>query len=385
MRGHIDKYEGKRGTSWYYIVDVGRDEATGKRKQKHKRGFRTRKEAESAMREVISTLEDGTYVSPSRKTLGRHLEEWKEDYVSHNVRESTATEYIRIIDRNLIPHLGHHRIQSLRPQHIQRYISRMLKSGRVRGKGGLSPTTVRNHYRILSEALEYAVDMQVIKASPTVRVKAPKVKKFKPQIVTPEMAELIMEEAVGTPWLAAICLAFYSGIRRSELCGLRWSDIDFEQHCLTIDRARVATRGGSVEGEPKSETSRRLVSLSTNIVYVLHYHMKDQMEMFEALGIPWTQDCYLFCNDRGEPYHPSSVSHAFKRFATRAGFPDVRMHDARHAHATIMLKAKVSMKTIQERLGHSKMSTTGDLYLHVLREMDADAAEAFERQFDKFR
>ena len=87
--------------------------------------------------------------------------------------------------------------------------------------------------------------------------------------------------------------------------------------------------------------------------------MKDQLEMFEALGIPWTEDCYLFCNDRGEPYNPSSVSYAFKRFAKRAGFPDLRLHDARHTHATIMLLAEVPMKTVQERLGHSKMSITG--------------------------
>ena len=139
----------------------------------------------------------------------------------HNVRKSSATEYHRVIARNIIPHLGHHRMQNLRPLHIQRYISLMLKSGRARGEGGLSPTTVRNHNRILSEALKYAVDMEVIKANPEDRVKPPRVRRFKPEVVTPKMVELILEEAVGTPWLAAFCLAFYTGIRRSEVARRR--------------------------------------------------------------------------------------------------------------------------------------------------------------------
>ena len=384
MRGHVDKREGKRGTSWYYIVDVGRDEATGKRNQKMKRGFRTRKEAESAMRKVISALEDGTYVLPSRKTLAQYFEEWKDDYVTHNVRESTAAEYIRIIDRYIVPHLGHHRIQNLRPQHIQSYISLMLKSGRVRGKGGLSPATVKRHFRVLSAALKHAVNMDIIKANPADRVELPKVKKYKPQVVNAEMVALILEQAVGTPWLAAFCLAFYTGIRRSELCGLRWSDVDIDEYCLTIDRARVAVRGGSVEGEPKSETSSRLISLSTNVAYVLYYHLRDQQRMFKALGMPWTEECHMFCNDRGRPYNPSSITHAFKRVARKAGFPDVRLHDARHAHATILMDADVHLTVVQERLGHSTITITSDTYSHVMREMDVDAAEAFERKFDKF-
>ena len=381
MRGHVGKREGKRRVSWYYSVDLGRDEATGERKQVMRRGFRTQKEAESEMRKVIRSLEDGTYVSPSKKTLAEYLNEWKEDYVAHNVRPSTAREYIRIIDRNIIPNLGYHRMQELHPQHIQKYVSKMLKSGRVRGEGGLSPSTVRGHIRVLSEALKHAVDMQeVITSNPADKVKKPRVPRFRPQIVTAEIANLIMAE--GTPWLAAICLTFYSGIRRSELCGLRWRDIDFEKSCLTVDRARVAVKGGSVEGEPKSESSRRLISMSTNIDYILYYHMREQQRMFEALDIPWTEDCHVFCNDWGKPCNPTSVTHAFKRFATRAGFPNVRLHDSRHGHATIMLKAEVHPKVVQARLGHSTIATTMGIYSHVLREMDVAAAEAFEDQLE---
>ena len=153
MRGHVDKRKGKRRTSWYYIVDLGRDEVTGKRKQEMKRGFRTRREAESAMRKVISSIEDGTYAQPSRKTLAQFLDEWKDDYVAHNVRPSTGAEYSRVIDRNLTPHLGRHRLQELRPQHIQRYVSKMLKSGRASGDGGLSPFhRARTHPRTFEGA-----------------------------------------------------------------------------------------------------------------------------------------------------------------------------------------------------------------------------------------
>ena len=384
MRGHVGKREGKRGTSWYYMVDLGRDEATGKRRQEQKRGFRTKREAESEMRKVIGSLEDGSYVPPSRMTLAQYLEEWKDDYVTHNVRESTAAEYRRIIDRNIVPQLGRHLIQDLRAHHIQKYVSRTLKSGRARGEGGLSPTTVRNHIRVLSEALKHAVDMGVIKSNPAGRVKSPKMNEFEPQVVTAEIARLILDQAEGTPWHTAFFLAFYSGVRRSELCGLRWSDVSFDESYMMIDRARVAVRGGSVEGSPKTKSSHRLVSLSSVAVRALSNHLQCQKDLFEAIGIRWTEECHLFCNDQGNPYNPSSFSHAFKRIAKKAGFPNVRLHDARHAHATILLKAGVHPKTVQDRLGHSTIITTMDIYSHVLREMDVAAAEAFERQFEDF-
>ena len=257
----------------------------------------------------------------------------------------------------------------------------MLKSGRVRGEGGLSPATVIRHFRVLLAALKHTVNMDVIKTNPADRVKTPRAKRFTPQVITVEMANLILEQAVGTPWLAAFCLAFYSGVRRSELCALRWTDVGIEEYCLTIDRARVAVKGGSVEGEPKSETSSRLVSLSTNIVYVLYYHRKDQQRMFEDLGISWTEECHLFCNDQGRPYNPSSVTHAFKRIARKAGFSDVLLHDTRHGHATILMDADVHLTVVQERLGHSTITIPSDTYSHVLRGMDVAAAEVFEWKF----
>ena len=381
MRGHVGKRMGKRGVSWFYRVDMGRD-ATGKRTQPQKRGFRTRGEAERAMREMIRDLENGTYVPPSKMTLAQYLEEWKEDYVLHNVRASTAAEYHRIIDRNLVPQLGNHRIQGLKSQHIQRYVTKMLKSGRMRGEGGLSPTTVRNHFRVLSEALKHAVDMDIIKSNPADRVKQPKVEKFEPEVVTAEIAQEIMDEAEGTPWHVPLYLAFHSGVRRSEMAGLRWRDIHFEERGVAIDRARVVVKGGSVEGRTKSKSSRRLVSLSSEVIRTLTHHLEGQMEIFEALGVPWTEDCHLFCNDRGKPYHPSSFSKAFKRITRKAGFPDVRLHDTRHGHATILLGANVNMKVVQKRLGHSTITTTADTYSHVLREMDVGAAEVFEEQFN---
>ena len=290
MQGQIGKYEGKRRTTWFYRVDLGRDEVTGRRSQIQRGGFRTRQEAQRSLREKIREIEGGTYVAPSKMTLGKYLEEWKEDYVTHNVRESTAVEYRRIVDRNIVPHMGRIQIQKFRPQHIQRYISRMLKTGRQDGNGGLSPTTVRNHLRVLSEALKHAVDMDIIKSNPADKVKLPKVEKFEPEIVTAKIAQEILDEAEGTPWHTALYLAFYSGVRRSEMAGLRWRDVNFEECCIAIERGRVAVKGGSVESKPKSKSSRRLVALDENVIDALRHLKENQIEMFGAIGILWTED-----------------------------------------------------------------------------------------------
>ena len=147
---------------------------------------------------------------------------------------------------------------------------------------------------------------------------------------------------------------------------------------MMIDRARVAVRGGSVEGSPKSKSSHRLVSFSSVVLRVLSNHLQCRKDLFEAIGIRWAEECRLFCNDQGKPYNPSSFSHAFKRMAKKAGFPNVRLHDARHAHATILLRAGVHPKIVQDRLGHSTITTTMDIYSHVMSEIDITAAEAFE-------
>ena len=150
--------------------------------------------------------------------------------------------------------------------------------------------------------------MDIIKSNPADKVKLPKVEKFEPEIVTAKIAQEILDEAEGTPWHTAFYLAFYSGVRRSEMAGLKWRDVSFEEHYIAIDRGRVAVKGGSVERKPKSKSSRRLVALDENVMDALRHLQENQIEMFGAIGIPWTEDSLLFCNDHGRPFHVSSFT-----------------------------------------------------------------------------
>lgn len=366
----------KRGKTWtivYYVTDEN-----GKRRQKWKGGFRTKKEAERELARITHALHTGTYVEPSRMTVAEYLRYWLENYAKTNVAPSTYSRYRIIVEGHLIPALGGYRLSNLQPHLIQQYYTDALQSGRRDGKGGLSKRTVLHHHRVLREALQHAVRWQMIVRNPADAVEPPRPEREERPFLDSQQVALLLQKAEGSRLYVPILLAVTTGMRRGEILALRWQDVDFDKATATVVRNLIRAEGKLEFGEPKTPRSRRTVTLPPITVEALRRHKVQQAREKLRLG-PAYEDYGLVCaQTNGKPYDPREFSKAFTRLAKRAGFPNLRFHDLRHTHASLLLRGGIHPKVVSERLGHSTVSITLDTYSHVVPSLQQEAARAVD-------
>lgn len=376
MKGHIRK----RGeSSWAIVVDLGPDPETGKRRRQWQTVKGTKRDAERVRREILHSIEIGTHVKPMKMTVGQFLNQWLEDYVAVNTAPKTAEGYRVIVNRHLIPNLGAILLTQLQPSHLQGYYTRALSQGRVDGKGGLSARTVLHIHRVISEALTHAAEWQMVARNIAMSVKPPRPRQ--PQITTLTQEEVLafLNEAAASTYYDLFYTAIYTGMRRGELLGLRWKDIDLDLAQLSVSQTIQRIPGkGFVTQEPKTGRSRRSIALSPSVCILLRQRRERQQSERLLLGKAWHDDALVFGNLDGQPLDPSTLTHAFRRIVKKAAIPHIRFHDLRHTHATLMLKQGIHPKIVSERLGHSNIGITLDTYSHVMPGLQEAAARRFE-------
>ncbi len=369
--------------SWEVCIDTGSDPATGKRLRHFESVKGTKRVAQQRMHELLHTLEQGAYIKPTRLTVAQFLEEWLRDYVRTNTAPRTAERYQEIVRIHLIPALGSFPVLVLQPHHIQKYYGSALESGRRDGKGGLSAQTVHHHRRVLYEALKYGVKHGILVRNVAEAVDAPRPEHKELGILAASDVQLILDACKETPYYVLFFTLAYTGLRRSELLGLRWEDVDLQKSTLSVVRSLHQLRGGKyIFSEPKTKRSRRQIALSPSLAIVLWEHRLKQEHARKLLGRPLESTDLAFSHPDGRPIRPDSVTRAFPEIAKSVGLRDVRLHDLRHAHATILLQQGVNPKIVQERLGHSSVSTTLDIYSHVLPGLQQAAARQFDKSFE---
>ena len=365
--------------SWEVCIDFGKDPATGKRLRHFESVKGTKKEAQKCLHELLHTIEQGVYLKPARLTVAQFLEEWLRDYVRTNTSPRTCERYEEIVRIHLIPALGSLPLLALQPQHIQKYYAWALESGRRDGKGGLSAQTVHHHHRVLFEALRYGVKHGTLVRNVAEAVDAPRPEQKGLAMLGTAEIRLIIDAIKETPYYAAIFTKSYTGLRRSELLGLRWGDVDLEKATLSVVQTLHQLRGGKyVFGKPKSKRSRRQIALSPSLVILLWEHRIKQEHTQQLLGKPLQPTDLVFSHPDGKPLRPDTLTRAFKAITQSLGLKGARLHDIRHAHATILLEQGVHPKIVQERLGHSSVATTLDIYSHVVPGLQEAAARRFE-------
>ena len=363
----------KRGATWTYQFAIQRN---GKRRFATKGGFRTKKECEDALTTALSEHQLGTQVEPSKLTLTEYLrKEWLPLQVVSK-KPSTLRGYRDIVERRIIPHLGEVRLRDLSSRDVARLYTILRESGRVNGKGGLSEQSIKHTHSVLHSALEHAVEAGYLgrnAARSLPRASRPRPRRVETQTWTALELRAFLAAVAGDRLVACFALAATSGLRRGELLGLRWDDVDLEHCTLAVRRSRVSAGYEVTEGEPKSGRSRT-VSIDSETTAMLRRHRARQLQERMAWGEAWSDCRLVFTREDGTPIHPHSLSQTFSRRVKRAKVPQIRFHDLRHTHATLLLSAGVHPKVVQERLGHASISITLDTYSHVAPGMQEAAA-----------
>jgi integrase len=366
MRGHIRERSPGR---WAIVLDV-RDPASGKRKRRWYSFAGTKREAQKECARLITEMERGTYVEPTRETVANFLERWIE-HMQGQVSPRSHERYAELCCKNIVPLLGGLTLAKLQPAQISQAYAKALTNGRRDGKGGLSARTVTHMHRVLREALQQALRWQLLARNPADAVKPPKVEHQQMRVLGADAAIDLIEAARGTSLFVPILLGVRCGMRRGEVVALRWRNVDLDRGQISVVASAEQTDRGVREKETKSGKGRTIV-LSATEVEDLRAHRRKQAEGLLALGVRLTDDHHVVAREDGQPLQPRSLTHAFVKFARRQGV-QIRLHDLRHSHATHMLAAGVHPKIAQERLGHSSVGITLDLYSHVLPGMQAEA------------
>jgi integrase len=367
-------YFRKRGDKWSFTVDIGRDPKTGKRKQKTVSGFRTKKEAEAACAELLNQLNKGYYIEASNQTLGEYLEEWLNDYAKTKVKPSTFKNYRNAVYGRIIPELGKIRLKELKLHHGQKFVNMLVKEGK-------RPSYVVGLYRILHVALEQAVKLEKIPRNPFDGVECPSLKREKKKTWTVEEAKRFLQFAkLDSPiYYMAFLIAIHTGMRKGEVLGLRWQDIDFERKRLSVTQSLVKVQGKYIISDLKTTSSNRVITLDDVLLSELKKHKALQNQQKLLLGGGY-KDLDLVCaNEFGDYLSPSTINHKMAQICEKAQVPKIRFHDLRHTHATWLLQLGENVKVVSERLGHSSTTITLDVYSHVTPDMQEKAAEKIEK------
>lgn len=311
---------------------------------------------------ALSDQQKGLPVITERQTVAEFLEKWLADVSRPSVRPKTYRFYCDHIRLHIKPALGKKQLEKLTPANVQHFVNDKLQSG-------LSPQTIRHIIATLRAALSIAVRWQLVHRNVAALVTLPRIQKQEMKIFTPEQAKAFLESLKGHRLEALFIMALTLGLRRGELLGLHWSDVDFDAATLRVNYGLQRFDGKLHLVEPKTEKSRRVLPLPSLLVDALRIHRTRQLEERLALGSNWQESGFVFASTIGTPLEPRNLNRTFDALLKNAKLPKIRFHDMRHSCATMLLAQGVPQRTLMEILGHSQISLTMNTYSHVLPEM----------------
>ncbi len=320
-------------------------------------------------------VNNGKYIKPGKLSVGAFMDRWLEEWSKPNMAASTHRGFEQQVKNHVKPVLGELLLTSLNKFKISEYYSDRLKIG-------LSQQTIRHHRTMLHRAFEVAIEWGLITFNPVIG--SSKIRVQKPEIETYSSSEanafLQAARELEPQYYAMFTLSFHAGLRRSELCGLKWKDVEASFTSVSVTRKLfVSDHGQVIFGQTKTRASEAPVVLTATAAAVLKEHYKYSQAAYATLGKDFNRECLVFCHfDTDKPYQPNTVSLAFTRIARKARLKHISLHEARHTMATIMLTQKVHPKMVQERCRHTSIRTTMDLYSHVIPGMHDEAARTLD-------
>jgi integrase len=376
-RGSVFKRHGSK--VWTVLLDLGHDEAGHRRREWHG-GFRTKLAAERARTELLASVDAGAHLKPSDLTVREYVVgTWLPGLRAGSLRPSTVEMYARSARCYLLPSLGRVKLHDLDPLRLKGWLDAL----RTQGVGA---RTVQVAYSTAHRALRSALDLELIPRNPAdnaeVRAAKPPLHSIPPTIWTVEETHLFLDSQRDDRLFALWRTAAMTGLRRGELAGLRWQAVDLDAGEIHVAETAVVVGYKVVQSTPKTAAGRRAVSIDEATVAALRALRARQTEEMFAFGRRRDNLTHLFTAENGEPLHPQRMTTLLASRAKKAGLPVVRFHALRHGHATAALEAGVPLKVVSDRLGHSSIVVTADIYSHCTAATDRAAAAQIAATID---
>lgn len=374
---------------WCAVITVGRKE-DGKLKQKFFYG-KTRQEVAEKLNKALAEVRQGTYVEPSKLTVGEWLDTWLKEYARPHIRPSTWQNYEMVIRVHIKPAIGSLQLKQLQAAHLQRLYNEKRENGRVDGRGGLSARTVRIIHTVMHASLKQALKEGLVARNVAEATTLPRQQKKELRVLTLEEEQRFIAAVAGDRLGTAFLLDLASGMRLGELLALRWQDVDLKEGVIRVRQAlsRVKVPDGPTKTalifqEPKTAKGKRSIPLPEWAIAALKAHKARQAQEKLLLGLAYQDNGLVFATEEGKPIEPRNFIRKFYQLREKAGLPkDVNFHALRHTYATRLLEANEHPKVVQELLGHSQISMTLDTYSHVLPELKKAAAAKLNNLWPK--
>jgi len=355
-------------------LEYGFDE-NNKRIRKHKT-FESKKDAELALSRHNVAMEDGGAVLPRNMTLEEWLRYWLTNIYAFRAAETSLYAYKNMIEKHIIPALGKHTLQKLRAMHVQNYYNMLMK------EKGLSSNTVIKHHDLLNNALSAAVKQEYVVRNIMIGVERPKKIRHEAKIYNPEQLQKLFELVQDTRLEIVVKLGAYLGLRREEICGLQWNNVDFERKIIYIVLARTQAGSKIVETNTKTYASERKLYMPYGLEVSLKKEKEKQDKNRAALGAGWIDTDFVVVWENGKPYRPNYISKLFTSFLKNNGLPKIILHELRHTFASLSNEAGVQEFNIGKAMGHANVGTTKKIYTHLFDTRHTAAVNAVANMID---
>ncbi len=376
--------------SWEIKFDLGRDPLSGRRITKYVTFRGTKRKAQEELTRLLGQRNEGSYIEPTKMTVAQYLHHWLEADIDRRVAARTAARYRGIVEKNIIPRLGHVPVRKLTAVHIEAFEAELQREGWVKArakkkikegeqapiqeKRGLSSQTALHVHRVLSQALSHAVRLGVLFKNPARQVKPPRPPSREIKILDKNEIATLIKAAKGVGLYVPILVAVTTGVRRGELLALRWSDIDLKAGSMTVNQSLERIKGRFEFKSPKTKTSRRTITLPAITVEALREHYKAQLEDRLKLGLGRDPRALVFTRADGQPMDADTLTKTFRRLVASANVTMITFHGLRHTHISHLLMEGVHVKVVSERAGHANVNTTLAVYAAYIPNMQTDAA-----------
>lgn len=403
MRGSVKEskaktFKGKKLYEIRYELPRGED---GKRRQKKESGFTSRTKAEEALSIILAEIGKGTYIDKRKKEMQEEpiveVNKSKESnenvveelsvkdvlvnylqYIKKKKRETTYEGFSSYVNNHIIPKIGHLKVNELRVKDVEDFYDYLETEGRLDGKGGLSGTSRLQIHRILFTAFARGKRRQEIEVNPIIDVEIPTKSNFKAGFLEENEIELFWRGFENSDLLIAVIIATIMGLRRGEVLGLTWDNVNFSTNTITIEKARVPSKENELEGELKTLSSERELPFDEILKDILLKHKENQKKNKEFWGSNYIENDFVVTRDDGSLDKPRNFSKRYGKVVTKKNLKKIRFHDLRHTCGILLLGSGVSLKIISEWLGHSGIQITSDIYLQSTKKLNREVAQRMD-------